>query len=234
MYFVWWDAYLPFVKQSDEKIFFRRKLPHIQPKESIFFITFRLFGSLPAEVISALKEEFESEKRSTSAIMKKERRFFDPTILRRRYFERFDDLLEKYSESPKYLSNPAIAQIVVDAIDFGNGRRYNTVCFCIMPNHVHLVLDVRGYTVEPYLKRPSYVLSRIMESLKRHSARQSNIVLGRVGHFWQKESYDHVVRDGNDLNNIIRYIIDNPVKAGLISSPDKWKWSYVNENYFIL
>lgn len=210
MYFVWRDAYLSFVKPSDEKIFFRRTLPHIQPKDSIFFITFRLFGSLPADVVSALKEEFESEKRSTSVIMK------------------------KYSESPKYLSIPEIAQIVADSIDFGNGKRYNTVCFCIMPNHVHLVLDVNGYTVEPYLKRPSYVLSRIMESLKRHSARKSNIVLGRVGHFWQKESYDHVVRNGNELNNIIRYIIDNPVNAGLVSSPDKWKWTYVNENYFVL
>jgi REP element-mobilizing transposase RayT len=103
-----------------------------------------------------------------------------------------------------------------------------------MPNHVHRVIDVGGYAVEPYPQRPSYVLSRIMESLKRHSARRSNIVLHRTGRFWQKESYDHVVRDGNELNNIIRYIIDNPVKAGLISSFDQWKWIYFNEEYFLL
>ncbi len=208
---------------DEERIFFRRKLPHIQPKDSIFFITFRLHGSLPLNVVSALKEESEVCWEQ-----------FDPSVLHRWYFEQFDEFLEKYSDGPRYLSDPTIAQFVVDAINFGNGVRYTTVCFCIMPNHVHLVIDVGGHAVEPYPKRPSYVLSRIMESLKRHSARKSNIVLHRTGSFWQKESYDHVIRDGNELNNIIRYIIENPVKAGLVSSFDQWQWTYFNEDYFIL
>ncbi len=219
---------------DDDTIFFHRKLPHIQPKDSIFFITFRLFGSLPAGIIAALKEEYESELRLAKGESHANREEFDPAMLHRRYFERFDEFLEKYSEGPKYLSTPEIAQIVVDAINWGNGIRYTTVCYCIMPNHVHLVIDVGGRTVEPYPQRSSYVLSRIMESLKRHSARRSNTVLHRTGHFWQKESYDHVIRDGNELNSIIRYIVDNPVKAGLVSSYNQWPWTYFNEGYFLL
>jgi putative transposase len=217
-----------------ESIFFRRNLPHIQPKDSIFFITFRLYGSLPASVITALKEEYESALRLTQTLKEKNGTKIDPATHHRQYFERFDEFLEGYSESPQYLSLPEISQIVVDAINFGNGSRYTTVCYCIMPNHVHLVIDLNGYSTEPYVKRPSYALSRILESLKRHSARQSNIVLQRTGHFWQKESYDHVVRDGNELNNIIRYIIENPVKAGLVSSYDQWLWTYFNKEYFLL
>lgn len=181
-----------------------------------------------------MKEEYESKVQLSKAESQKNGKPFDPSPLHRWYFERFDDFLQKYSESPKYLLNPAIAQIVVDTINFGHGTRYTTVCYCIMPNHVHLVIDVGGHSTEPYPKRPSYVLSRIMESLKRHSARKSNIVLQQTGHFWQKESYDHVVRDGNELNRIIHYIIENPGKAGLISSYDQWQWTYFNEEYFIL
>lgn len=219
---------------DDETIFFRRKLPHIQPKDSIFFITFRLYGSLPLNVVSALKEEYESELRLLKEEARIRRECFDPSAMHRRYFERFDEFLEKYSEGPQYLLENEVAQTVAGSLHFWSGKRYTLVGFCIMPNHVHLVIDLDGYTTELYAKRPSYALSRIMESLKRHSARQSNIVLQRTGHFWQKESYDHVVRDGNELNNIIRYVIDNPVKAGLVSSSDQWRWTYFNENYFLL
>jgi hypothetical protein len=48
-----------------------------------------------------------------------------------------------------------------------------------------------------------YSLTEIFQSLKRHTARQSNLVLGRSGAFWQDESYDHIVRDEAELERII-------------------------------
>jgi putative transposase len=219
---------------DDELIFFRRKLPHIQPKDSLFFITFRLFGSLPANIITALREEYESEVRLLKEESQARRDHFDPSVLHRWYFERFDEFLEKYSESPKYLSNNAVAQTIADSIQHWNDKRYTVVCYCIMPNHVHMVIDIGGFTVDEYRNKTSYRLSRIMETLKGYTAKAANKILSRNGHFWQKESYDHVVRDGNELNRIIRYVMDNPVKAGLVSIPEEWKWTYVNEKYFIL
>ena len=59
-----------------------------------------------------------------------------------------------------------------------------------------------------------------MQSLKRHTARQSNLILSREGPFWQDESYDHVVRDGPEFLRTIEYILENPVKAGLVSNWD--------------
>ncbi len=55
---------------------------------------------------------------------------------------------------------------------------------------------------------------------------KANKILNRKGAFWQHESYDHVVRDGNELERIINYVLHNPVRAGLVSSRDQWKWSY--------
>jgi REP element-mobilizing transposase RayT len=69
-----------------------------------------------------------------------------------------------------------------------------------------------------------------MQSLKRHTARQANIVLGRQGAFWQDESYDHVIRDNTEFLRISHYVLENPVKTGLVSNWDEWPWSYVKPN----
>jgi putative transposase len=57
----------------------------------------------------------------------------------------------------------------------------------------------------------------------------SNKLLKRKGIFWQHESYDHVVRDQDECSRIIRYVLENPVKAGLAGSAGEWKWNYYKE-----
>ena len=80
-----------------------------------------------------------------------------------------------------------------------------------MPNHVHMLVD------------PLDSIPRVMQSLK---GCQANKILNRTGQpFWQKESYDHWVRDARELANIARYIENNPVKAGFVRTPEDWPWS---------
>ena len=67
-----------------------------------------------------------------------------------------------------------------------------------------------------------------MQSIKRFSARQANKILNRTGSFWQAESYDHVVRDENEYYRVVKYISNNPVKAGLIEKCEDWKFNYCN------
>jgi REP element-mobilizing transposase RayT len=55
----------------------------------------------------------------------------------------------------------------------------------------------------------------------------ANRELGRQGPFWQDESHDRVVRNENELNRVIQYVLDNPVKAGLVQTWEEWLWSYV-------
>jgi hypothetical protein len=70
---------------------------------------------------------------------------------------------------------------------------------------------------------------KIMQSVKRYSARRCNERLGRTGTFWQDESHDHCVRDDEELLRIVRYIEENPVKAGLANSPDAWIFSSAHD-----
>ena len=70
----------------------------------------------------------------------------------------------------------------------------------------------------------------LLQSPKGSTAREANRVLGRTGErFWQAESYDHWVRDDHELERIVAYIENNPVKAGLVARPEEYRWSSAAE-----
>src|SRR5687767_16024975 len=102
-------------------------------------------------------------------------------------------------------------------MQYRDGKVFDLHAFCIMSNHVHAVIEPSKSDWQSDL----LPVSKIMQSLKRHTARQANIVLDRKGAFWQDESYDHVIRDNEEYIRIINYVLENPVKAGLASKWDE-------------
>ncbi|MEW5986568.1 MAG: hypothetical protein AB1791_08050 [Chloroflexota bacterium] len=62
--------------------------------------------------------------------------------------------------------------------------------------------------------------------MKGYTAGQANLLLERTGAFWQHESYDHYVRDAAELERIVAYVVNNPVKAGLVTDWQEWPWAY--------
>lgn len=69
-------------------------------------------------------------------------------------------------------------------------------------------------------------LAVVLHSLKRHTAREANRVLGCSGPFWQHESFDHYGRDEREWARIVAYVLNNPVEAGLVKDWMEWPWSY--------
>ena len=82
-----------------------------------------------------------------------------------------------------------------------------------MPNHVHVVVRLL----------PGNKLADVVHSWKSFTAKRANELLGRSGSFWQREYYDHLIRDEQELERAMRYVSENPVKAGLRD----WKWVWV-------
>jgi len=201
----------------EEKRTYRRNLPHIQPEDGIFFITFRLDGSLPIEVIKKLQEE-----RDLMIAQIKSKSDLKSDILRAHniYFDKFDALLDNPSTGPTYLADKKIAAIVKDAIHFLDDKDYKLICYTIMSNHVHMI----NY-------KTRRVLHRILQSLKRFTGKEANKLLNRQGTFWQKESYDNLIRGREDLTNKIDYVLNNPVKAGLVDNWEDWEFSYCGEEF---
>jgi REP element-mobilizing transposase RayT len=125
-----------------------------------------------------------------------------------------DRPLDNARTGPLYLRQPVVANIVVDAVRNRNGGPYQLHNFVVMPNHVHLLIT------------PRVPVSRLMQSLKRFTAREGNRILGLTGRsFWQDESYNQLVRNELEFKRIARYIEMNPVRAGLAATPEEFQWS---------
>lgn len=188
---------------------YRRKLPHIQPKDAVYFVTFCLKGALPKHVAETLRDQ--KNIIVTSAMLSSTKKYF----ARLNYFEEVNDFLDQAKSGPHWLKEPKIGQIVADSFEFIDGRDLKLVCYCIMSNHVHFV----AYK----LKKP---LFKIMQSLKAYTARKCNNELNRSGSFWQREYFDRVIRDRNDFDRKILYTINNPVKAGLVKHWRDYPYTY--------
>ena len=129
-------------------------------------------------------------------------------------FLAMDLILDAARTGPRSLGMPEIASAVVAAIQYRDSRHYQLHSYVVMPNHVHLLVT------------PIEDVSKMMQSLKRFTARQANEILGQTGQpFWQEESYDRLVRNETEFQRIARYIETNPVRAGLASTIEEFPCS---------
>jgi REP element-mobilizing transposase RayT len=130
-------------------------------------------------------------------------------------FVAMDRLLDQARSGPMFLKQAGVAQMVMASIDYGAEiGHYHLHAFAIMSNHVHLLIT------------PHISVSKLLCSLKGATAKRVNLLLGRTGQpFWQDESYDHLVRNGEEFRRIQRYIESNPVIAGLVTRPEDYPYS---------
>src|SRR5688500_7750485 len=122
------------------KEFYHRHLPHWHPQGAVFFVTFRLKDSLPFKVIESLREE---HKRLRIALLNlpESERADQNAINEQRYFEAWDVSLDRAETGPRWLSQPEIADIVKEALQYRDGKVFDLHAFSIMSNHVHAVFE---------------------------------------------------------------------------------------------
>ncbi|CAN5877497.1 transposase [soil metagenome] len=199
---------------------YTRKLPHLHPTGETLFVTFRIANSLPKEVVLRWAEE-----RDLEVLRLQKAHAADPQKLqeavhnaKKRSFARFDGLLDTSVPHEHRLDQAALAPEIAGAMHWHQQQgNLDLLCYCIMPNQVHFVAT---------LINPELPFNKIMKSIKTFSAKQINAHVGRTGRFWQREYYDHVVRDGAELQRVVAYVLENPVKAGLCENWEEWPYSY--------
>jgi type I restriction enzyme R subunit len=113
------------------------------------------------------------------------------------------------------------------------GDRYDLLAFVVMPSHIHWVFQPMEARVETALEKEPERTPReqIVHSLNRYTARRCNEVLGKQCTFWQHESYDHRIRDHDEMERIIVYVEANPVTAGFAAAPELWQFSSAAHRY---
>jgi REP element-mobilizing transposase RayT len=192
----------------------RDHLPHLKREGGSYFVTFRLAGTLPGEVLGQLKRE--RDQILTQALAARRPLTWQE---QEKLFRCYSDRVDKYLDAGHgecWLKRPPIADLVAGAVRFHADVRFDLLAWVVMPNHVHAV-------VQP---KPGWALSQILQSWKGYTAHEANRLLDRTGHeFWQRESFDHLIRNDEDFHRCCHYTTANPVNAGLCARPEDWKWS---------
>ncbi len=197
-----------------------QRLPHIQPIGACFFVTFRLFGSIPFAVLKDLKLDYENKCSKAKDLQDEHEKNKELFKIRKLFFAEYDKLLDDIKSGPTYLKIPEILQIVKEELHRFDGEFYNLICYSIMSNHVHILIDTGSQLDAIPVNNNALIenyttLDIIMKRIKGPTARYSNKVLNLSGRFWEKESFDMYIRNSIMYFNVIRYILNNPVKAGI-------------------
>ena len=177
----------------------RGYIPHFDEGSIPQLVTFRLADSFPSACLDEWAAELEA---------------MNPTLAEYERRRRIEDYLDK-GHGSLWLSYPSVAEVVMQALLHFDGRHYRLHAWCIMPNHVHVLLT-------PGAVRS---LAQIIHSWKSYSANKANVLLRRTGAFWQREYFDRYIRDQAHFVAAVEYIENNPVKAGLCQSPPQWRYS---------
>jgi REP element-mobilizing transposase RayT len=198
------------VKHSQMQLHIRKGayLPHWTREGGEYFVTFRLADSLPQSVL----EELIAERQLA---LKKERiiKQYAASMNEKRVQLFLSQKVEAYLDSgsgASWMRRDDVAAVVEKALLYFDRKRYRLVAWCIMPNHVHVVIR----------PEPGTKLADILHSWKSLTAKRINKLLKRKGKFWQPEYYDHLIRDESDLNRCVEYTYYNPERAGM----REWKW----------
>jgi len=104
--------------------------------------------------------------------------------------------------------------LVVRAARYFHEKRYILHEVVCMPDHVHIIL-----TPAAAEDGREWSISQIVQSLKGYAAHRVNESRQRTGKVWQKGFYERVIRTTDDLREKVRYVWENPLRAGLVDDP---------------
>ena len=199
-------------------------LPHIQPKYAQYFITFTLSNSTILKYFHEIKYKRELKLKNYKN-NNSEKTTIYRTNINKKYFDMFDNFLNTFDSKENYLSDTKCSDIIVNKLKEYHSKYYNLLAYCIMPNHVHILIDTAIQT-----ENDNFVpIGKIMKLIKGGTSREINIILKRKGTLWLRDYYDHYIRTQKEFTNIVNYIKLNPVKSGLVNDWEKWKYTFVSK-----
>jgi type I restriction enzyme R subunit len=208
--------------QMQSEFIRRRDLPHWDVDGAAYFVTTCLKASIPAKGVREITR-FRDELQGRPQPVDMSRAGWE-SLRWKMNFARVEHWLDREAAN-RALEQSNLAEVVVNSMLYFAGQRYDLLAYVVMPSHMHWVFQpLPEWTRNLPADGPS-AREKIMYSLKRFIANACNRLLQRRGTFWQAESYDHWIRDADEMDRIIRYVENNPVKACLVDQPEDWPYS---------
>lgn len=170
-------------------------LPLLDQQGKLQFVTFRCFDSIPAK-------QREELKLMQSAFEKSHPKPWDLKTMvsyRKIIGAREESLLDAgYGEC--LLKDPDYRRIVEDSLSYFNGERYDLHSYVIMPNHVHILMVMKG----------EHKIEYTLKSLKKYTGRSINAKAGVCSKYWDGQNYCRLIRNQNHYDTVLSYINNNP------------------------
>lgn len=199
----------------------KRRRPHIYPGGATFMIGMRLAGSITrpaAKRVLALREKYGQDIPP--------KLYWEATAEERVGFRK----LLQGADCRRDLNGPfhlhhseECRQILIDSLAFRDGIEYEIIAYSLMPNHIHLVVRHLSQSIH---------MGELLYRIRKFTGRKSNEVLGLVGNeFWERESYDHIIKTQAELIQQVRYTLLNPVVCGLAKRWQEWEGNYLKEEW---
>ncbi len=179
----------------------RRNLPHWHKDNAVQFVTFHLADSLPASVRRELNDIKARFMESNPEPWTDE--------VRKQFNSLFPSTINDYPDAGYgscCLRQSECAEIMADALLFFDGVRYKLHRYVVMPNHVHVLVELLE----------SNKLSDVCKSWKNFTAVHINRLLGKSGRFWHHESWDRLIRNEHHYDNVVKYIEKNISEGAVI------------------
>lgn len=176
------------------------RLPHWEQHGACYFLTFHLADSVPEHLLDQWETERQIRLEHNPPPHSPEKEM--------EFHRRFSAALEHWLDAGHgscLLRDPANAGIVAEALRHFDGERCMQIAWVVMPNHAHSL----------FVPHASWSLSELLHSWKSYTGSAINKRMAREGALWQKDYFDRIIRDGQHLENVVRYIRRNPEKAHL-------------------
>ena len=125
-----------------------------------------------------------------------------------------------FCSDKRWILPESVRGLVLESCLHDNGTKFDLRVAVVMPDHVHLIFTplVNMQAMEVYS------LAQIMDAIKGASAHKINKMLSRKGAVWQAESFDHVLRSSESIDAKVQYLLENPVRSGLVTEWARYSW----------
>ncbi len=209
--------------------YYQRGLPHFHHVGAIFAVTTQLIDAVPRALLEKLQNEYNQIISDIDADGLPEKALRKQGV-HQAYELGMEKLLHQKNHQGHSLLHPGAAKIVADKIMQFDGDYYDCLAYTIMSNHIHLLLDFSIQLPSNYdgiSEIPGYVnLDTAMKRIKGGTVQSINRLLNRKGGLWRRGYYNRYIRNQEHFIDAYCYILNNPVKAGLVEDWREHPFTY--------
>jgi len=115
---------------------------------------------------------------------------------------------------PVFASHDTTARVLEQILNTATSQQFAVIAYCFMPDHLHMLVEAL---------RDDADAARFVHQAKQRSGYVFSKERGTQ--LWQPSFYDHILRGTDATLSVVRYILENPVRAGLVAAPEDYPFS---------